>query len=140
MNDRERFNATMHYGPRDRAPICDFGFWPETIDEWHKQGLPASVGGGHDTTDTNTFFGMDSYAGGPGVNNGLCPAFEYKVIEDQGDHEIVQQGDGVTVRRKKYMGSIPEHHGHLLVDRQSWEEHYKWRLDPNCPERYPDWD
>jgi hypothetical protein len=41
MTDRERFIATMHYQPRDRAPICDFGFWPETIEEWHKQGLPA---------------------------------------------------------------------------------------------------
>ena len=47
MTDRERFLATMHYQPRDRCPICDFGFWPETIDEWHNQGLPDWVGGGH---------------------------------------------------------------------------------------------
>ena len=43
MNDRQRFIATMHYQPRDRAPICDFGFWNETIPAWHKQGLPEHV-------------------------------------------------------------------------------------------------
>lgn len=138
MNDRQRFNATMHYQPRDRSPICDFGFWPETIEEWHKQGLPAWVGGGHNTTTTNEFFGMDAYAGGISGDVYLNPTFEYKVVEDRGDHEVVQQGDGVIVLRKKYMGSIPNHLGHTLVDRDSWEKHYKWRLDPSNPKRVPD--
>jgi uroporphyrinogen decarboxylase len=137
MTDRERFVATMHYQPRDRAPICDFGFWSETIEEWKKQGLPAWVGGGHDTTSTNEFFGMDVYSGGPGCGVGLTPAFESRVIEDRGDHEVVQQGDGVRVLRKKYMGSIPHHESHLLVDRASWREHYKPRLNPDHPDRYP---
>jgi hypothetical protein len=142
MNDRQRFLATMHYQPRDRSPICDFGFWPETIEEWYKQGLPKRIkyrdyGGAM----TDVFFGMDPYGGGPGVNVGLCPGFEWKVIEDRGDHEVVQQSDGVRVLRKKYMGSIPTHEGHTLVDRQSWKEHYKWRLDPDDPRRYPEkWD
>lgn len=140
MTDRERFLATMQYRPRDRSPICDFGFWPETIEIWHDQGLPASITGGHDTTSTNQFFGMDQYYGGlfPGV--GLCPTFESKVIEDRGDHELLQQGDGVVVLKKKFMSSIPEHHRHLLVDRASWNAHYKWRLDPDTPQRYPNWD
>ncbi|MDW8343250.1 MAG: uroporphyrinogen decarboxylase family protein [Verrucomicrobiae bacterium] len=140
MTDGERFLATMHYRPRDRCPMCDFGFWPETIELWHAQGLPAWVQGGHDTTYTNQFFGMDVCTGGPGLNVGLCPAFETKVLEDRGDHELVQQADGVIVLRKKFMSSIPEHHGHLLVDRESWNKHYKWRLNPDTPERYPNWD
>ena len=141
MTDRQRFLATMRYGARDRVPICDFGFWPETIVEWHKQGLPESVTFvKYDGTRTDAFFGMDRYCGGPGVDVGLCPGFEGRVLEDRGDHEVVQQADGVRVLRKKYMGSIPQHQGHLLVDRASWEEHYKWRLDPDEPARYPkDW-
>lgn len=138
MNDRQRFIATMHYQPRDRAPICDFGFWPETIVEWKKQGLPQWVGGGHNTTTTNQFFGMDVYSGGVGGNVGMLPAFESKVLEDRGDHEVIQQGDGVVVLRKKYMGSIPTHLSHTLVDRASWEKHYKWRFDPDDPKRLPD--
>ena len=140
MSDRERFLATMHDRPRDRAPICDFGFWPETIEGWHEQGLPEWVGGGHDTTSTDVFFGMDRYAGGPGVNVNLCPPFERRVLEDRGDHQLVQQSDGVQVLEKKRMGSIPHPERHLLVDRESWRKHYKPRLDPDTPQRYPDWE
>lgn len=142
MTDRERFNAVMHYEPVDRCPICDFGFWEETVPEWHKQGLPTKVewrSGAE--VHTNEWFGMDSYDEGGTVNVGLCPTFEWKVIEDLDDHEIVQQGDGVRVLRKKYMGSIPHHVGHLLTDRDSWKEHYLPKLDPANPDRYPkDWD
>jgi hypothetical protein len=35
------------------------------------------------------------------------------------------------------MGSIPTHLGHLLVDRQSWNTHYKPKLDPSTPGRFP---
>ncbi len=141
MNARERFHATMHYRPRDRSPICDFGFWEETIVLWHEQGLPSWVTYDHyDGTHTSRYFGMDALGGGPGVHVGMWPAFEEKVIEDRGDHELVQQSNGVIVLRKKFMGSIPEHHGHLLVDRASWEKHYQWRLDPDTPDRYPNWE
>jgi uroporphyrinogen decarboxylase len=139
MNDRERFNATMHYHERDRVPLCDFGFWDETIEEWHKEGLPDWVQGGHNSgpdSPTIKYFDMDVYAGGGALNVHLVPTFEFRVIEDQGDHEIVQQNDGVRVLRKKYMSSIPHHVGHLLEDRTSWEKYYKPRLDPHAPERY----
>jgi len=142
MNERERFVATMHYQERDRCPICDFGFWTETIVEWQKQGLPAEVAYDHyDGIHTDEFFGMDRYSGGPTASVGLCPAFKFRQIEDRGDHEVVQQENGVRVLRKKFMSSIPHHEGHLLVDRGSWRKHYKWRLDPGNPDRMPkDWD
>lgn len=139
MNDRERFNATMHYQPRDRSPICDFGFWKETITLWYDQGLPRNV----NPCNSDMFFGMDFGLDwiGAGVNVGLEPLFDEVVLEDRGDYEIVQQIDGVRVLRKKFMGTIPQHQGHLLVDRESWEKHYKPRLDPTTPRRYPaDWD
>jgi hypothetical protein len=138
MNERQRFRATMHYEPRDRAPICDFGFWDETLVVWRDQGLPEWV-----TADnSDEFFGMDRLLlSVADVVVDLCPLFEEKVLEDRGDHEIVQQRDGVRVLRKKFMGSIPQHLGHLLVDRESWQKHYKPRLDPTSPERYPShWD
>jgi uroporphyrinogen decarboxylase len=142
MTDRERFLATMHYRPRDRAPICDFSYWSETIDIWHEQSLPAWVKHSYDgSAGTDEFFGLDRFCGGPACNPDLVPRFEEEILEDRGDHELVRQGDGVTVLRKKHMGSIPMHHGHLLVDRDSWKKHYKPRLDPLHPARYPeDWD
>jgi uroporphyrinogen decarboxylase len=83
---------------------------------------------------------MDVYCRGPGLRNGLHPGFEYKVLEDRGDHWLLQQADGVVVIKKKFMSSIPHHERHLLVDRESWKKHYKPRLDPATPTRYPqDW-
>lgn len=142
MTERQRFNATMHYQERDRCPICDFGFWTETLDVWHEQGLPKTVTyHDYNAVHTDVWFGMDSYTGGPGEHVDLLPAFEYKVLEDRGDHEIVQNGDGVVLLQKKVMGSIPHHVSHTLVDRDSWNKHFKWRLDPTSCERYPkDWD
>lgn len=136
MNERQRFNATMHYQPRDRSPIYDFNFWEETLIVWHDQGLPRFV----DRDNSDDFFGMDSFHE-TGVTVDLAPAFEEIVIEDRGDHEIIQQADGVRVLRRKFMSSIPLDVGHLLVDRADWSKHYKPRLDPDNPARYPaDWD
>jgi len=132
MTIRERFQATMHYQPRDRAVIADFSFWPETLIAWHEQGLPRHVR----LRNADDFFGMDSYWTPAGVNVDLCPAFEVKVLEDRGDEEVVQQADGVRVLRHKRMSSIPVHLGHRLIDRESWRKDYKPRLDPSEPARF----
>ncbi len=91
----------MHYQPCDRAPLYDFNFWDETLPEWQKQGLPRWV----TRRNAHWYFGMDQTLGGGGmhgdldlgVNVMLCPAFERKVLEDRGDHELIQQTDGVRV-------------------------------------------
>jgi uroporphyrinogen decarboxylase len=157
MNERERFAATMHYQQRDRSPICDFSFWEETLELWHEQGLPPSV----NRFNSDDYFGMDGLMcyvlskessaliapADPrrtvidGVCVGLVPEFKPVVLEDRGDAEVIQQIDGVRVLKKKFMSSIPTHQSHLLVDRESWRKHYKPRLNPDDPRRYPDnWD
>ncbi len=144
MNDRQRFNAAMHYQPRDRSPLYDFNFWNETLPHWHTQGLPTHV----NRATAAKYFGMDYSIGSGGgdyhdvpVRPGMCPRFEVILIEDRGDHEIVQQYDGVHVLRKKVMSSIPHPVTHQLVDRTSWKKLYKPKLDPTNPERFPaDWD
>lgn len=135
MTDRERFLATMRYEPRDRCPICDFKFWEETLPIWKQQGLPEDVTWGN----SEEWLGMDNWEAGVPANIGMQPDFGWVVKEDRGDHEVIQQGDGVLVLRKKEMGSIPMHLGHTLKDRASWEEHYKWRLDPKVDRLSKDW-
>ncbi len=133
MNDRQRFNAQMHYEPVDRCPIMDFGFWSETLDLWRRQGLPGEVG-------TDEFFGMDAQWRGVPIDlrHGLMPAFEEQVIEDRGETELVRQNDGVLVHRRKWMQTIPHYVDWLLKDRDSWRKHYLPRLDPDTPGRIPD--
>lgn len=144
MNHRERFDATMHYRPVDRAPLYDFNFWDETLPAWHAQGLPADVTRGN----SPAFFGLDTSLGGgdgpywhAGVHGSLLPGFAREVIDDDGDCFTERQGDGVWVRRQRSSVSIPMHVGHTLVDRDSWTAHYKPRLDPATAGRLPrDWD
>jgi hypothetical protein len=144
MNDRERFAATMHYRPRDRAPIYDFNYWDETIPAWHQQGLPADCTRGN----VRELFGLDSSLGGgepqdwgTGVRGELFPGFQTRIIDDDGDVYTEMQGDGVIVRKQRSSISIPMHVGHTLVDRESWNRHFKPRLDPSTPGRLPaDWD
>lgn len=145
MNERTRFLATMHYQPRDRAPICDFSFWPETIEAWYDQGLPRWVKPNYDGQTQQRFFGVDNYGGGPSCGVFLRPMFESKVIEDRGDHELVLDGLGVTLlhHKKGHGNSIPMYLDYTLKDRESWEKHFKWRFateGPHFEARFPkDW-
>ena len=44
MNTRERFQAVMNFQPFDRLPIVEWaGWWDQTIDRWHTEGLPAEL-------------------------------------------------------------------------------------------------
>ena len=130
MNARERFDAVMHYRPRDRSPIMDFGFWDETLVIWQDQGYPAGA-------DSDLFFGMDPQWFHCGGVTSLWPGFPEVRLEDRGETEVVQQGDGVIVERGKFLGAIPRHLAHALHDRDSWERHFKPRLRPDDPLRFP---
>lgn len=133
MTERERFLATMRYEPRDRCPIMDFSFWDETLPEWHKQGLPEHVV----NANSDEYFGMDSMGESPPLHNGLFPAFEWRVLEDLGDEEIVRDWVGVTFRWQKSMKSIPLYLDHTLKGRDTWESDFKGRLNPDDPDRIP---
>ncbi len=130
MTDRERLSATLHYRPRDRCPMMDFGFWDETLEAWRRQGLPADA-------DPDVFFGMDTQWRTAPIDVGMRPQFQAKLIEDRGNIELVQQTDGVICMRPKRSASVPLYVDWTLKDRASWQEHYKWRLDPSLPERIP---
>ena len=43
MTTRERFNRVLQWQKPDRVPNMDFGYWPETLNVWKKQGLPDHI-------------------------------------------------------------------------------------------------
>jgi hypothetical protein len=44
MTPRERFQAVMGFRPFDRLPVVEWaGWWTQTIDRWHGEGLPAAM-------------------------------------------------------------------------------------------------
>jgi hypothetical protein len=124
----------MHFEPKDRCPIMDFGFWDETLPIWEDQGYPKGA-------NSDDFFGMDPQWITAPVNVDLCPSFDYEMIEDKGDTEIIRDGSGVIVERGKFLGSIPRHIEHTLKDRKSWEAEFEGRLEAGSPARLPkNWD
>ncbi|MFQ9801256.1 MAG: hypothetical protein ACLR23_22725 [Clostridia bacterium] len=64
--------------------------------------------------------------------------FEVKVLEDRGEHEVVQDWAGrhVLYFKNRRDGFMPEYLDHPVKDEKTWEENCLWRMDPAAPARY----
>ena len=114
----------------------EFGFF--SLERWKQEGMPQDV-------PLHELFDYD-----PGGSHGLgqlgwceaafVPAWETTVVEDRGDHEVVQDyaGRHVLFFKGRRNGFMPEYLDHPVKDWHTWEEDVKWRLDPKSPERYAD--
>ncbi len=131
MNDCERFLANMHYEPCDRCPWWEMWYWEETLDRWHKEGLPEDV-------HLARFLGVDHREHAP-VSLGLIPGFKRETLEETDDYEIFRRTDGVVCRQfKGDMGQrMPQWLRFPMETRDDWENVIKPRLDPHSPTRYP---
>jgi len=114
----------------------EFGYY--CLERWKEQGMPEDV-------PRHELFHYDP-AGNYGLGQlGWCeaafrPAFEEKIVEDRGAHELVQDyaGRHVLYFKGRRSGFMPEYVDHPVKDAKTWEENVKWRLDPATPERYAD--
>jgi len=137
MTNRERTMAVLNYKDYDRLPIVHFGFWNETLEKWHSEG--------HISEDEATYYGDNNeyeaeitgklgfdYGWQPALslNSSLSPPFRRETIKDLGNgRKHVRNSDGVTVlSHDRISSSICAEVDHLLKDRDSWNEHYKPRL------------
>ena len=130
---RERWRAQMHFERPDRIPNFEFGYWDETLTEWHKQGLPEDI-----TTEAAAYayFGIENWRGAP-ISVGLHPGFPQQVLEETDDYVIATDGEGATYQQNKSrMRTIPNYIEFGLKTRADWER-YRDRLDPADPSRYP---
>lgn len=136
MTNRERALAILDYQNFDRLPAVHFGYWSETLQKWHMEGHiteeEAALWGDGNKYDQSIAekLGFDfNWLTCFGAHTGLLPAFEEKVIEVMPDgFKKVFNADGVIVLKKDSIESIPAEVSHLLTDRESYEEHYKFRL------------
>ena len=122
------------------APLFrrEFGYF--CLERWKEQGMPEDV-------PMAELFGYDPPGDHRLAQLGWCesaflPAFEAKIIEDRGDHELVQDNAGrhVLCFKGRRSGFMPEYVDHPVKDRKTWAENVKWRLDPASSERYADLD
>lgn len=127
------------YRIKPNAPIYhkEFGYY--CLDRWKAEGHIT------DDTDLSLLFGYDEPAKHSLGQIGWCeaafyPQFEEKLIEDRGEHEVVQDyaGRHVLFFKGRRNGFMPEYIDHPVKDIKSWEENCKWRLNPKDAFRYVD--
>jgi len=136
MNNRERAMAILNYEDYDRMPVVHFGYWPETLIKWAREGHldeeQARMWGDGNSIDAEIAekLGFDfGWYNCLHPETRLLPPFEEKLIEELPDGgRAVLDGEGVVILRKPGVVSIPTEIDHLLKDRASWEEHYLPRL------------
>lgn len=136
MDQAERAIAILDYQPYDRVPVIHFGYWRETLVKWASEGhIPAEWArnwGDGNPVDLllNQRLGFDHGWQQFCYPNGfLDPGFTHEVIRKLPDgSEHVRDGNGVVLLRMPGAGSIPAEIEHLLVDRPSFEQHYRHRL------------
>ena len=135
MTHRERWLRAMHFESVDHVPDEEFGYWEDTLRDWHEQGLPGEI----DTLPkADLYFGFAPRAGVP-LENYLRPAFERLVLEDRGDHLLIQDEHGATCEiLSSGRDTIPHFLDFRLKNREVWEREFKPRLDPDDPQRRPD--
>ena len=110
----------------------EFGFY--SLEKWQREeGLPVDA-------DLDKLFGFDPWAVVNLDGAGWCeanfhPPFEEKILEDRGDHELVQDfaGRSVLYFKGRRNGFMPEYVDHPVKDQKTWEENCLWRLDPDSP-------
>jgi len=135
MTHRERWLRAMHFEPVDHVPDEEFGYWENTLRDWHEQGLPREI----DTLPkADVYFGFAPRARLP-LETYLRPAFEQLVLDDRGDRLLIQNEHGATCEiLSSGRDSIPHFLDFRLKDREVWEREFKPRLDPDDPQRRPD--
>jgi len=131
MTNRERIVATGLCQKTDRVPFFFyFGPWAGVEDIWRTQGMPE---GKH----WNTVMDFDAGIANVPVQLGYFPQFEWKVLEDKADTQIVVDYSGVTQEIRKHGASVPRFIDYPVKDRESWEKIKAERLNPESAERFP---
>jgi uroporphyrinogen decarboxylase len=126
------------YDLKSDAPVYQKEFGYYCMDAWKAQGFVK------EGDNLDELFGFDppgKYCLGNlgGCEAAFLPAFDVKVLEDQGDYELVQDFAGRAVKyfKGRRNGFMPEYIDHPVKDDKTWEERCLWRLDPKNPGRLP---
>ncbi len=118
------------------APFYQSEFGYFSLDAWKEQGMPQDM-------PKEKLFGFDPighyYLSGLGwCEADFNPVFETKILEDRGEHEVVQDfaGRSVLYFKNRRSGFMPTYLEHPVKDMQTWMENCEWRLNPSSPARY----
>lgn len=135
MNKRERLLRTLQFEEVDRGPDFEFGYWSETIDRWHAEGLPLHLHNDRDVEDYFMLEGWDTLDMLP-VNTGLFPSPPSRKIKEFEDKEVIDDGLGGIYIKKKWTSTIPQYLRYPIKNRDDWERIRPF-FNPDTPGRMP---
>jgi len=106
----DRYYRTFTYQKTDRVPDIEFGYWPQTIRRWLKEGLPADYESEKNqmfTGKLDRFFGFDECNHvGIDMRTFMNPLFTEETIEKKDASVVIRGNDGIIAER--YMNDADE--------------------------------
>jgi len=135
LNHRKRFIGTFRFKDVDRVPDYEFGYWTETIDRWHAEGLPLDK---RDDREIELYLGLEGWDCGEWlpIASGFWPPVRGRILKREGDRETVDDGIGGIYVRTVSTSSPPHYIRYPLRTREDWERLNPF-FDPNTPGRFP---
>ncbi|MFH1615590.1 MAG: uroporphyrinogen decarboxylase family protein [Planctomycetota bacterium] len=125
MNYRERVIRTVQFKEVDELPFRHaYGLMPGVLEDWHKQGLPASV---KTEKDIYEYFGFPTRSKQLPVNVLFDPLFEENIIEETDEYRIARDFMGRTTKVIWTCSTLPVAIDWAVKDEDSWLE-FKRRL------------
>jgi len=156
VNARERFVATTKFEKVDRPLLWEFGYWPDSIRRWYREGLPEQKGIPKEEDDTvfgeglfsdeedeectrdvdvHNYFGLDKGLVKVPINSWMFP-FEEKILQEDDINKIIIDKMGVKKRVRKDGSTVPQFLEWPVKDRDNFER-IKERFEPKVEERLP---
>ncbi len=159
MTVREKFLGTMEFNLSAPPPLWEQGYWGVTINRWYKEGLLEFKGDipkdrlpgktvqgrlvvnplsreGQSYTEPDMVINLDKISERFPGNFWIFPEFERRVLEKQGNRQIIIDEMGVK-QKVSLEGSIPEFYEWPVKNREDWEKFKNERLNPKTPGRCP---
>lgn len=123
----------MEYRPVDRAPFWDWGGWPETIERWKSEGYDPKK------FEPSSLADKRQWHGGWFFPN---PPFERKVVEENAQHVVYINHEGILMREMKNnpYSSMPQFLKFPVENRKEFLQFWKERMQPDLAKRIgADW-
>jgi hypothetical protein len=146
MNSRERFIKTIRFEKIDRPLRWEApAIWEATIRKWHMEGLPETISC-RNITDSAIYdyFDMEAptwlpFQGG-WIGDPYYPMFEYRVIENVGENQIIEDVDGIIkkIRKEDPDSSMPQFLTFPVQTKQDYEKRIVPRYDYESRGRFPE--
>jgi hypothetical protein len=106
----ERYYRVMTYQPVDRLPDIEFGFWPQTLRRWLKEGMPVGLSAEEKQTPNpqkvEDLFGFENHGHGIPLRLHMNPGFVEEVLEKRGDVTVLRDSSGTIAER--YLDDVEE--------------------------------